>query len=119
MPSQSDASFQANATDVGHLLDVHELLGGTDPGRRDASLQVLNRAGVVLVCAIWEAYLEDLAAAGGETMPEADVADSLRAQLEMFAERIAVSDENAIDELTAELDRLRAEIERHKRPRQS
>jgi hypothetical protein len=33
----------------------------------------------------------------------------------MFAGRIAVSDESATDELTAELDRLRAEIERLKR----
>jgi hypothetical protein len=34
----------------------------------------------------------------------------------MFAERVAVSDENATDELAAELDRLRTEIERLKRP---
>jgi len=55
--------------------------------------------------------------AEGETNPEADSAGDLGAQLEMFAERIALSDENGTDELTAELDRLRAEIERLKRRR--
>jgi hypothetical protein len=53
--------------------------------------------------------------ADGETNPEPDAAADLGAQLEMFAERIALSGENATDELTAELDRLRAEIERIKR----
>jgi hypothetical protein len=62
VPSQSRDHFEANATDVGHLLDIHSLIGGTDPGRRGAALQVLNRSGIVLVCAVWEAYCEDLAA---------------------------------------------------------
>jgi hypothetical protein len=54
--------------------------------------------------------------AGGKTHREADVAGDLGAQLEMFADRVAVSDENATDELAAELDRLRTEIARLKRP---
>jgi RiboL-PSP-HEPN len=62
MPTRARTSFEANAADVGYLLDVHALLGGTEPGRRDAALQVLNRSGIVLVSAIWEAYIEDLAA---------------------------------------------------------
>jgi RiboL-PSP-HEPN len=62
MPTSARTSFEANAADVGYLLDVHALLGGTEPGRRDAALQVLNRSGIVLVSAIWEAYVEDLAA---------------------------------------------------------
>jgi hypothetical protein len=43
-------------------LDLHELVSGTDVGRRSAALQVLNRSGIVLVCAVWEAYCEDLVA---------------------------------------------------------
>jgi hypothetical protein len=62
MPSISRNSFDANATDVENLIDIHSQIGGTDPGRRSASLQVLNRSGIVLVCAVWEAYSEDLAA---------------------------------------------------------
>jgi hypothetical protein len=57
----SKASFEQNANDVELLLGVHEFLGGTDAGRRGPAEQVLNRSGVVLVCAIWEAYCEDLA----------------------------------------------------------
>jgi hypothetical protein len=62
MPTTARTRFEANASDVKHLLDIHELLGGTDPGRRSDQLQVLNKSGIVLVCAIWEAYCEDLAA---------------------------------------------------------
>jgi hypothetical protein len=62
MPTTARTRFEANASDVEHLLEIHELLGGTDPGRRSAQLQVLNKSGIVLICAIWEAYCEDLAA---------------------------------------------------------
>lgn len=62
MSTVARTSFEANAKDVGYLLDIHTLIGGTEPGRRDAALQVLNRSGIVLVSAIWEAYCEDLAA---------------------------------------------------------
>jgi hypothetical protein len=48
--------------EVARLLEIHARVGGTRIGRRDAALQALNRAGVVLVCAIWQTYLEDLAA---------------------------------------------------------
>lgn len=62
MGTDAHARFDANAADVNRLLEIHGLVGGTDPGRRGPALQVLNRSGVVLVCAIWEAYVEDLAA---------------------------------------------------------
>jgi hypothetical protein len=61
VPSDAKERFEANAADVGHLLDIHSLIGGADPGRRSDALQVLNRSGIVLVCAVWEAYCEDLA----------------------------------------------------------
>jgi hypothetical protein len=61
MSSESRVAFEANAADVRHLLDMHSLVGGSDPGRRGPALQVLNRSGIVLVCAVWEAYCEDLA----------------------------------------------------------
>lgn len=45
--------------DVSHLLAIHETLSGTERGRRD--LDVLNKSAIVLLCAFWEAYCEDLA----------------------------------------------------------
>lgn len=43
-------------------MELHEQQGGASPGRRAARLEVLNKSGVVLTCAVWEAYVEDLAA---------------------------------------------------------
>ena len=47
-----------------NLVDVQRLLGivtgsGTRPSRKDA--EVVNRSAVVLACACWEAFLEELA----------------------------------------------------------
>lgn len=53
--------FAANTTDVLDLMEIHNLLGGTRPGRRSAILQVLNKSAIVLITACWEAYIEDVA----------------------------------------------------------
>ncbi len=60
MGSQARSKFEQSRADVQRLLEIHQDLGGSGPGRR-ARLEVLNKAGVVLVCALWEAYCEDLA----------------------------------------------------------
>lgn len=61
-PSYSAAAhrYLKNVDDIGLLLGIHALLGGSKPGRR-RKLDALNKAGIVLICAFWEAYCEDLA----------------------------------------------------------
>jgi hypothetical protein len=60
MPSTARATFEANRQDVDRLMQLHTTEGGDEPGRR-VGLEVLNKSAIVLLCAIWEAYVEDLA----------------------------------------------------------
>lgn len=62
MTSLARATFKAGASDVKYLLELHEQEGGPDPGRRARQLEVLNKSAIVLTCAVWEAYVEDIAA---------------------------------------------------------
>jgi len=59
MPSRAFDNFLTNMQDIDDLLRLHLMAGGPFPGRR-SGLEVLNKSGVVLICAIWEAYCEDL-----------------------------------------------------------
>lgn len=61
MPSQARAAFEENRLDVERLLEIHTELSGDAPGRK-YGVAVLNKAGIVLTCAVWEAFCEDLAA---------------------------------------------------------
>lgn len=63
MATQSAArdAFEANRADIDRLLEIHSDLAGDTPGRKHG-VAVLNKSGVVLTCAVWEAYCEDLAA---------------------------------------------------------
>lgn len=61
MPSESRRAFSNSIGDVERLLEIHTLIGGTDPGRR-YQLEVLNKSAIVLITAIWEAYCEDIVA---------------------------------------------------------
>ncbi|MFD4357231.1 HEPN domain-containing protein [Nocardia sp. NPDC058518] len=63
MASKARLAFDKNCEDVDRLLEVHVSLTGTAPGRR-RQVEVLNKAGVVLITAFWEAYCEDIAAEG-------------------------------------------------------
>lgn len=58
--SMAARRYLANTGDIGVLLGLHEMIGGSKPGRR-RNVDVLNRAGIVLLCAFWEAFCEDLA----------------------------------------------------------
>ena len=58
MPS-AIISFSDNFQDVEDLVEVHGTMGGAGPGRR-WNLAALNKAAIVLTCAIWEAFVEDL-----------------------------------------------------------
>ncbi len=61
MPSNARSSFDENCGDVERLLDIHRELAGEGPGKKHG-VEVLNKSAVVLMCAAWEAYCEDIAA---------------------------------------------------------
>jgi RiboL-PSP-HEPN len=50
-----------NVREVRRLMQIHQLIGGATRGRKH-DLEVLNKSGVVLLVACWEAFVEDLAA---------------------------------------------------------
>lgn len=52
--------FMENMEEVHTLVKFHEDITGTHPGRR-AGVEVLNKSGVVLLTACWEAFIEDCA----------------------------------------------------------
>src|SRR5258708_4930723 len=54
-------TFQENLGQVKNLLTIHEFATGNKPGRRHSGFSTLNKSGVVLLVACWEAFIEDLA----------------------------------------------------------
>jgi hypothetical protein len=54
--------LEYNLVDVGRLLEIHAQLTGDKRGRR-FDVDVLNKSGVVLTVACWEAFVEDAAKA--------------------------------------------------------
>jgi len=61
VPSEARHAFDENAGDVKRLVQLHERIGGAEPGRKHG-LEVLSKSAIVLITAIWEAYCEDIAA---------------------------------------------------------
>jgi hypothetical protein len=61
VPSKARNAFEDNYTDVERLLEIHSDLTGNKAGKR-RGVEVLNKSGIVLMCAVWEAYCEDIAA---------------------------------------------------------
>src|SRR3989442_15470552 len=59
MPSQAKKRFDQNCKDVDRLLEIHQDIAGDAPGRK-YGVEVLNKSAVVLICAFWESYLEDV-----------------------------------------------------------
>ncbi|MDK9720433.1 MAG: HEPN domain-containing protein [Rhodospirillales bacterium] len=57
--SKARKRFSENRKDVERLLEIHADVAGDGPGRKHG-VEVLNKSAVVLICAIWEAYVEDL-----------------------------------------------------------
>ena len=51
--------LKANKDDLDRLMEFHEQEAGAYPGRK-RYVEVLNKSAVVLVCAAWEAYCEDI-----------------------------------------------------------
>lgn len=58
-PSLAREAFDKNLADVNRLLDIHRRVSGHRRGRR-WGVSVLNRSAIVLLCATWEAYCEDI-----------------------------------------------------------
>lgn len=56
------SSLTTNLQEVLRLVGIHEQVSGKGRGRR-RNLEVLNKSGIVLLVACWEAFIEDLAAA--------------------------------------------------------
>lgn len=56
-------SFMENCDDVPRLLEIHEDIAGTSRGRK-YDVEVLNKSAIVLTCAFWEAYNEDICIEG-------------------------------------------------------
>jgi hypothetical protein len=50
----------SNITEVQRLVEIHATLTGSARGRRH-NVAILNKSGIVLVVACWEAFVEDLA----------------------------------------------------------
>jgi RiboL-PSP-HEPN len=121
--SKARQAFDKNCGDISRLLEIHVDLGGDKPGRR-RRLEVLNKSAVVLLCAFWEAYCEDIAAEGLAHMVEhARNVDSLPNELRKAVAIELKSDKNelAIWDLSGDgwrqvllnrLERLQAERNR-------
>lgn len=52
--------FNENIKAINRLVDIHEELTGRGAGYR-SNVEVLNKSGIVLLVACWEAFVEDLA----------------------------------------------------------
>jgi hypothetical protein len=59
MPSNARNTLDANRDDLDRLWEIHQQEAGTTRGRK-YEVEVINKAAVVLVCAAWEAYCEDI-----------------------------------------------------------
>jgi len=97
MASKARAAFAKNCEDIDRLLEIHDTLGGSKPGRR-RRLEVLNKSAIVLVTAVWEAYCEDIVAEGlAHVVKKAPDSKALPKQLrkQVLAELQADKDELA------------------------
>lgn len=52
-------AFTSNRADVDRLMQLHGDISGSAPGRK-YGVAVLNKSAIVLLCASWEAYCEDI-----------------------------------------------------------
>lgn len=69
MPSKALLKFENKLlVDVEKLIETHEELNHSGGGRR--SLGYITRSGVVMLCAAWELYLEELLAESAEKIAE-------------------------------------------------
>jgi len=60
MPSKAALTFKSNSTDIQRLFAIYAAFPGQH--KRTEKLEVLNKAAIVLITAVWEVYCEELAA---------------------------------------------------------
>ncbi len=60
MVSNASNRFKHKLQDVQALLDIHTDSSGRGRGRRESKLRVLHKAGIALLVAAWETYIESL-----------------------------------------------------------
>ncbi|ENM5791934.1 hypothetical protein V4V45_003850 [Vibrio mimicus] len=58
MPSQAFRKFRRNLKDVERLIKAHDELSPNHRGKR--ALGHINRSGVIMLCAAWEVYCEEV-----------------------------------------------------------
>jgi RiboL-PSP-HEPN len=61
MPSDARTGLTTRLSDVDQLMAAHRTIGGLEAGRR-YDVEGLNRAAIVMLCAHFEGYLEDVMA---------------------------------------------------------
>ena len=66
---QHMANFISNVKEVDRLLEIHTRATSPGPGRKHA-VEILNKSGIVLLVACWEAFVEDLASNALEVLIE-------------------------------------------------
>jgi hypothetical protein len=60
MPSQALSALVSNQSDLERLWEIHEAESGGGRGRPRRDVDVINRAAMVLIASVWEAFCEDL-----------------------------------------------------------
>lgn len=60
MPSKAALTFTSNSKDIQRLFAIYATFPGQH--KRTKKLEVLNKAAIVLITAVWEVYCEDLVA---------------------------------------------------------
>ncbi|MEX2168226.1 MAG: MAE_28990/MAE_18760 family HEPN-like nuclease [Pirellulales bacterium] len=96
MPStEARKAFDNNCEDIKRLMEIHTDYGGTGAGYRH-QLEVLNKSAIVLLCAIWEAYCEDLAAEAVEHIVSHAKADGLSKSIKKIVAAELEKDPNEI-----------------------
>ena len=64
MPSEAYHRFETNIADIDRLIEIHGLVTDGKPGRH-YQLGALNKSIVIIACAAWEAFVEDLVREAG------------------------------------------------------
>jgi hypothetical protein len=60
VPSKAKTNFDENKADIDQLWSIHQDYAGKGAGRKHG-VEVLNRAAIIFITAIWESFVEDLA----------------------------------------------------------
>lgn len=61
MPSAAHKRFRTSQRDIDQLAALHDdLKPGNGPGAPKVGAGALNKASIIFICAVWEAYCEDL-----------------------------------------------------------